>query len=283
MSETAREIAYGSTAGICGKLVEYPFDTIKVRLQLSPHFRSSSTLQAIKETYVNEGIVRGFYRGLRAPLVGACLETAVLFLSYRWALNQYKARVAPLTDDVSIVVKSAAGGFSGFMAAFVLTPVELVKCRLQVQNVGVGTQPSHLYGAVIRSVIKNDGVFGLWKGLYSTIVREIGGTAIWFTTYEGCIEYFSRNRPLSTTDYLVSGALAGIAFNLSMFPVDTIKSNIQVDGRQGMVGTTLRLMASPGGFRNLYHGLGITLVRAAPANALIFWTYETAKGIVEGQ
>lgn len=276
MSDTAREITYGSVAGMVGKLVEYPFDTIKVRLQSSAHFRSSSTLQAVAETYTKEGIVDGFYKGLRAPLVGACMETAVLFLSYQWAINQYKN--ASGVAETPLLVKSACGGFSGFMASFVLTPVELVKCRLQVENISGGQLVATQYGKVIRSIIHNDGVMGLWKGLVSTIIREIGGTAIWFTTYEYTLGYFGSKKPgLTTTDYLFSGALAGVTFNLSMFPIDTIKSNIQVDNKGGIVHTASRLVASPGGIRNLYHGLGITLVRAAPANALIFYTYETMK------
>lgn len=276
MSDTAREITYGSVAGMCGKLVEYPFDTIKVRLQSSAHFRSSSTIQAIKETYAQEGIVNGFYKGLKAPMVGACLETAVLFLSYQWALAQFKQ--AKKCDEVSLAVKSGCGGFSGFMAAFVLTPVELVKCRLQVENVMGGLLVATQYGKVIGAIVRADGVLGLWSGLLSTMIREIGGTAIWFTTYEYCVQKFAETSQLSTKHYLFSGALAGITFNLSMFPVDTIKSNIQVN-HGTILSTTTRLLAAPGGIRNLYHGLGITLVRAAPANALIFYTYETMKTI----
>ncbi|EDK40270.2 hypothetical protein PGUG_04368 [Meyerozyma guilliermondii ATCC 6260] len=277
MSDTAREITYGSVAGMCGKLVEYPFDTIKVRLQSSAHFRSSSTIQAIKETYTQEGIVNGFYKGLKAPLVGACLETAVLFSSYQWALAKFKENKK--CDEVSLAVKSGCGGFSGFMAAFVLTPVELVKCRLQVENVMGGHSVATQYGKVIRTIIRSDGVLGLWSGLLSTMIREIGGTAIWFTTYEYCLQKFGENSPLTTKHYLFSGALAGITFNLSMFPVDTIKSNIQVS-HGSIVNTAARLLAAPGGIRNLYHGLGITLIRAAPANALIFYAYETMKTIL---
>ena len=41
--------------------------------------------------------------------------------------------------------------------------------------------------------------------------------------------------------------------------------------------TTRSIIAKPGGILNLYNGLGITMVRCIPANALIFYTYELLK------
>ena len=34
--EALKDIAFGSTAGVLGKFIEYPFDTVKVRLQSQP-------------------------------------------------------------------------------------------------------------------------------------------------------------------------------------------------------------------------------------------------------
>ncbi|RCK64336.1 Mitochondrial ornithine transporter 1 [Candida viswanathii] len=291
-----KEITFGAISGMVGKLIEFPMDTIKVRLQSSTPEKHTTTLQMIKQTYHNEGLLNGFYKGLKAPLVGACLENAILFSSYNTAstvlvnvLNDRLTKVVYTNDTLPFWTKLTAGGFAGFMASFVLTPVELIKCQLQVSNL-TQSKVEHSYGSIMKSTLRNDGVIGLWKGLNSTILREVVGTAIWFGTYEYINEYFKHTRhddPVvsnKNVQLLISGAMAGVTFNFSMFPVDTIKSNIQTNdllnrgkAHSGFWSTTKTIIAKPGGITNLYNGLGITMIRCIPANALIFYTYEFLK------
>lgn len=280
-----REVAFGAAAGCLGKLVEFPFDTVKVRLQASVSLRA--TLATIAHIYRHEGVVGGFYQGVRAPLVGACGESAVLFASYLWA-QKMLARAGVEREMVAV---AAAGLFAGFAAAFVLTPVELVKCRLQVANVmgpeanvsGRGSAtvaPRGSYSAVIQLVVRAHGVRGLWHGLSSTLAREVAGTAVWFSTYEWASAQLKRRRPHhENSNLLLAGAAAGVLFNFLVYPVDTIKSNIQTHAGAPLLvrAAVARVVARPGGARNLYRGLGITLVRSVPANAVIFYTYEWLK------
>ena len=58
-----------------GKLVEYPFDTLKVRLQTGPY---SGAFDCVKTVVAEDGIL-AFYRGLSTPLIGAGFEVATLF------------------------------------------------------------------------------------------------------------------------------------------------------------------------------------------------------------
>lgn len=287
----SKEIFYGAMSGMLGKIVEFPFDTIKVRLQAtSSAGYSQSTMSCIQQTYQREGLVNGFYQGIKAPLLGACLENAILFASYNITSEMFiKNLKLKSNDDLPLWTKCASGGFAGFTASFILTPIELVKCKLQVLNLssGAGATTSagnNIYGSIIRSVIQKDGVTGLWSGLSSTLVREVFGTAIWFGTYEYFTEVFRRQRGkgAQNTDLesMVSGAFAGVFFNFSMFPADTIKSNIQINDNFKNVSfwkVGKWVCKQPGGIKNLYNGLGITLVRSVPANAIIFYSYELLK------
>lgn len=298
-----KEITFGAISGMVGKVVEFPLDTIKVRLQSASgngNNSSITTLQMIKSTYHNEGIFNGFYKGLKAPMIGACLENAILFSSYNFGstvianhLNKSNDKRRYTTETLPFMGKIIAGGFAGFMASFVLTPVELVKCQLQVSNLSQD-KSHHTYDTIIKSTVRDRGIIGLWKGLNSTIVREVIGTAIWFGTYEYINDYYKQAKDpwVSNKDVqlLIAGAMAGVTFNFSMFPVDTIKSNIQthdllnkhrnstsVVKQIGFWQTTRSIISKPGGLLNLYNGLGITMVRCIPANALIFYTYELLK------
>lgn len=81
--EALRDIVYGSTAGIVGKFIEYPFDTVKVRLQSQPDvlpLRYTGPLDCFRQSFKQDGFA-GLYRGISAPLVGAAVETSSLFFS----------------------------------------------------------------------------------------------------------------------------------------------------------------------------------------------------------
>jgi ornithine carrier protein len=81
--EAIKDIVCGSAAGVVGKYIEYPFDTVKVRLQSQPDtipLRYAGPLDCFKKSLQRDGFL-GIYRGISAPLVGAAVETSTLFFS----------------------------------------------------------------------------------------------------------------------------------------------------------------------------------------------------------
>jgi hypothetical protein len=80
-----KDITFGSIAGIAGKYIEYPFDTVKVRLQSQPDhlpLQYAGPLDCFKKSLQRDGFL-GLYRGISAPLFGAAVETSSLFFSVR--------------------------------------------------------------------------------------------------------------------------------------------------------------------------------------------------------
>ncbi|KAJ1650275.1 hypothetical protein IWW47_005731, partial [Coemansia sp. RSA 2052] len=92
------DLAFGSLAGMMGKFVEYPFDTVKVRLQTSESQVFSGTLDCLKQTWRNEGF-RGFYRGLTSPLVGAMAENAIAFYAYNRIQGAIRSATGARPED----------------------------------------------------------------------------------------------------------------------------------------------------------------------------------------
>ena len=66
---------------------------------------------------------------------------------------------------------------------------------------------------------------------------------------------------------LVSGAFAGFAVDVSLYPIDTLKTRLQ---------SPKGFLAS-GGFTGIYRGLGSVAIGSAPGAALFFTVYETSK------
>jgi mitochondrial ornithine carrier protein len=78
------------------------------------------------------------YRGMSLPLAGTVLETATLFTANGY-LKRYLSDLGHMKpgDDLPMQYVLLAGAGTGFCVSWVLTPIELVKCRLQVQVVQV--------------------------------------------------------------------------------------------------------------------------------------------------
>ena len=115
----------GSVAGLAYILTAHPLDSLKVRMQLERR-PNINLRQIIRETYTHEGM-RGFYKGMGSPLITIPLVNSIVFASYEFAKRMMGVEMGQeCTFNQSII----AGSFGGFMNSFILSPIELVKCRL---------------------------------------------------------------------------------------------------------------------------------------------------------
>lgn len=324
--EAVKDVVFGSTAGILGKFIEYPFDTVKVRLQsqttspLGPN-RPHGPLDAFAAAWRStEGPLKSLYRGISAPLFGAAVETSSLFLSYRVVQDILVAALPSLHTlntqnggaQVSLPFSALlfAGAASGAVTSLLLTPIELIKCRMQVPFTPAHLRPEIGYTnpkllgpfQLIKQVFKTQGVLGFWHGQLGTLIRETGGSAAWFGSYEGVKILFEQYNaakthagqqrrviseisiPATSTtsvpQQLLAGAAAGISYNFFFYPADTIKSRMQTEdaalagSRQTTFLKTGSELWKQQGLKGFYRGCGITVFRAAPSSAIIFSIYE---------
>ncbi|CCD22598.1 uncharacterized protein NDAI_0A04420 [Naumovozyma dairenensis CBS 421] len=269
------DILNGSIAGAFGKVIEYPFDTVKVRLQTQGSKMFPTTWSCIKYTYNHEGVLKGFFQGIGSPIFGAALENATLFVSYNQS-SMFLERHTNVSAMNNILI---SGAFAGSCASFVLTPVELIKCKLQVSNLMKDVQGQVRHTKIIPTlthILRERGILGLWQGQSSTFIRESLGGVAWFATYEimkKTLKSRHGGEDSKTWELLVSGASAGLAFNGSIFPADTVKSMMQTE-RISLMNAVKKVLTTHG-IPGFYRGLGITLIRAIPANATVFYVYET--------
>jgi ornithine carrier protein len=275
----ATDVICGSIAGAAGKIVEYPFDTVKVRLQAQPDdrpLRYKGPIDCFRQSF-KEGGLNSLYRGVSSPIIGAAAENASLFLVYNLSREWLKGLGLGGTS-FSLV----CGGVAGAVTSYVLTPIELVKCNMQVQALTGGR-----LGAwrILADVYRADGISGFWRGQTGTLIREAGGSAAWFGAYETVTGFIRRHtgRDPNVAEAMLAGACAGVSYNLSLFPADTIKSRMQTQAvlgsqQSGFFATGIAMFRA-GGISALYRGCGITCMRSAPSSAIIFLTYEKLKDL----
>jgi solute carrier family 25 (mitochondrial carnitine/acylcarnitine transporter), member 20/29 len=290
-----RNLTAGGVGGICAVVVGHPFDLVKVRMQTAERGVYSSALDVARKTIAREGLARGLYAGVSAPLVGV---TPMFMVSF-WGYGVGKSLVESLASvpykngvaQYSVGQISAAGFFSAIPMTLITAPFERVKVLLQIQGqkqLGPGEKPKYSGGLdVVRQLYREGGVRSVFRGSAMTLARDGPGSAAYFASYE----YVKRSLTpkdvdgnatgqLSLPAVIVAGGAAGVAMWIPVFPIDTIKSRLQsAEGRPTIRGTVSGVYRS-GGFKAFFPGFGPALARAVPANAATFLGVELAhKGL----
>ncbi|KAJ5718797.1 hypothetical protein N7488_004443 [Penicillium malachiteum] len=286
-----RSLAAGAAGGLCAVVVGHPFDLVKVRLQTAEKGIYSGAMDVVRKTVAREGLARGLYAGVSAPLVGVTPMFAVSFWGYdlgKTLVNTYST--VPVKNDTpqySIAQISAAGFFSAIPMTLITAPFERVKVLLQIQGQNPpppGEKPKYSGGMdVVRQLYKEGGIRSVFRGSAMTLARDGPGSAAYFAAYE----YIKRSLTpkdsegnvtgdLSLSAVVAAGGAAGIAMWIPVFPVDTIKSRLQSAPGKPTIGGTIRTVYASGGFKAFFPGFGPALCRAVPANAATFLGVELA-------
>ena len=82
-----RSLAAGGFGGVCAVLVGHPFDLVKVRLQTAERGVYKSAIDVVRKSVAKDGLRRGLYAGVSAPLVGVTPMCKLQIHSASWALK----------------------------------------------------------------------------------------------------------------------------------------------------------------------------------------------------
>ena len=80
-----RSLAAGGFGGVCAVISGHPFDLVKVRLQTAEAGVYKGAIDCLVKGIARDGVVRGLYAGVSAPLVGVtpmCMFSCPLFPPY---------------------------------------------------------------------------------------------------------------------------------------------------------------------------------------------------------
>src|SRR5271163_1505274 len=148
-----RSLAAGAVGGVCAVIVGHPFDLVKVRMQTAEKGVYSGAFDVVRKTIAREGLARGLYAGVSAPLVGVTPMFAVSFWGYdvgKSLVDRFsEVKVANNTKQYTIGQISAAGFFSAIPMTLITAPFERVKVLLQIQGqkqLAPGEKPKYSSG-----------------------------------------------------------------------------------------------------------------------------------------
>jgi len=142
-----------------------------------------------------------------------------------------------------------------------------------------------LFGAVAR-IYAEGGVMAFWVGNGLNTIKIFPESAIKFLSYESSKRFLAKYwdkvddpRDISGTSRFVSGGIGGLVSQLSIYPIETVKTQMMsaaVKNDTALMPVMRRLWAT-GGVRAYYRGLGIGLVGVFPYSAIDMSTFEALK------
>ncbi|KAJ4341442.1 carnitine transporter [Didymella glomerata] len=286
--QSLRALVAGGVGGVFAVVVGHPFDLVKVRMQTAERGVYNGAMDVLRKGIARDGLVRGLYAGVSAPLVGVTPMFAVSFWGYDLGKQLVSSFSKVENGQFSVAQVSAAGFFSAIPQTLITAPFERVKVLLQIQgqkNLAPGEKPKYNGGVdVVRQLYKEGGIRSVYRGSAMTLARDGPGSAFYFATYETVKRNLTPKDPvtgrpgeLSMPAVMAAGGAAGIAMWIPVFPIDTIKSRLQsAEGRPTISGTIKGIYAN-GGYKAFFPGIGPAMARAVPANAATFAGVELAQ------
>jgi len=274
---TLNELIAGSFGGAAQVLVGHPLDTVKTRAKIAPKGMFKGPVDIISQTVRKEGFF-ALYKGMASPLLGIAGVNSLLFASYG-----VSRRIVSPYGQLSLPETSVAGAMAGAANAILASPVEMFKVRMQGQY--GGAQDKRLR-AVAKEMWSQWGFRkGVMRGYWITVAREIPAYAGFYTAYEFSKRNFTSayGTQLPVWALLASGSTGGIAYWLACYPLDVIKSRVQLR-ETPPTGTPVQYIAreartiiAESGVKGLFNGLTPSLIRSIPAAASTFAAFEITR------
>ncbi|CAK9323351.1 unnamed protein product [Citrullus colocynthis] len=175
----------------------------------------------------------------------------------------------------------AAGAVSGAAAKTATAPLERIKLLMQTHGARIaqeGAKKSIGFIEAIRTVIKVEGVKGLWKGNFPQVIRIIPYSAIQLFAYENFKNLFrGEDGELSVIGRLAAGACAGMTSTFMTYPLDVLRLRMAVDPGFRTASEIALCMLREEGITSYYSGLGPSLFGIAPYIAVNFCIFDLVK------
>ncbi|KAL6541806.1 hypothetical protein OROGR_011292 [Orobanche gracilis] len=296
---TASQLLAGGLAGAVSKTCTAPLARLTILFQILKVQGMHSNVSSLEKAniwreasrIVREEGVRAFWKGNLVTIAHRLPYSSISFYAFEHFKNLLQVILGVSQGDnisADLCIRLLGGGLAGVTAAYVTYPLDLVRTRLAAQ-----TNVIYYRGIwhALHTISKEEGIFGLYKGLGATLLGVGPNLGISFAVYDTARSYWHLHRPEDSIVLvsLACGSLSGIAAStgLVVYPLDLVRRRMQLEGaggrarvyKSGLFGT-LRHIIRTEGLSGLYRGILPEYYKVVPSVGIVFMTYEKLKQVL---
>ena len=177
----------------------------------------------------------------------------------------------------SVYTTLFCGALAGIVGRTATAPISRMGIIAQVQT------ESENFWTVVKRIKQREGLIkGFWRGNLPTILKIGPSVAVSLTLFDTLNLYLQRNRSFGPwasdgLNHFASGAVAGMVSLTITYPLDIVRTNMSVEGKNVSMRETFRQI---GGGRSLFRGLGLALAEVVPSSGLRFWLLSKARDLM---
>eukprot|EP00934_Nitzschia_sp_Nitz4_P005743 Nitzschia sp. Nitz4//scaffold13_size275219//71213//72334//NITZ4_000857-RA/size275219-processed-gene-0.78-mRNA-1//1//CDS//3329535963//5733//frame0 len=257
----------------------------------------------LRSIWATEGSA-GIYAGLRPTLAMAVPNTVLYFASYEEIKEYLDVNSTYFSHST---IPAVAGASARVVATIGTAPLELIRTR-QAAQVGSGQVAEGLLEE-FRTMIRQEGVASLYKGLSPTLLRDVPFSAMYWFTIEYLRTMWGDSSTVSASaqagQAVFNGSVAGMVAAAATTPLDVVKTRLQVVkepvaveavacGECGSISyhpstkpqtppSTFSVLAQvlhEEGVTGLWRGNQARMLKIAPACAIMLSSYEMGKRLL---
>lgn len=166
----------------------------------------------------------------------------------------------------------AAGGVAGAVSRTVTAPLDRLKLILQIQQSQAGSI-AHL----VRQIWSKEGAKGFWRGNGANVSKIVPEAGVRFLTFEKLKSWITEDPAhLSNSQRLLAGGFAGIASQISIYPMEVVRTRLAVSTPgtyKGIVDAVIKTTERDG-IKGLYRGIAPALLGIFPYAAIDLGVYD---------
>lgn len=276
-----QKLAVGAIAGVIGTICIFPIDVVKTRLQNQrPDASGKLMYKGVRDafsTIVKKEGIASMYKGLIPNLIGVTPEKAI-----KLGANDYfrEKLTNPITGELSLPRQMLAGASAGFCQVAATNPMEIVKLRMQLQNLKPVAERQSA-----AQVVRGLGLRGMYKGTVVTWMRDVPYSFFFFPGYAVLKDLLSNaDGHASLPAIITAGCIAGASAAFICTPMDCIKTRYQAEGAHyKSIPDCFTQTVSKEGYSALFKGAVPRMSVTAPLFGIALVFFEMQKRYIKGE
>ncbi|XP_076367451.1 mitoferrin-2-like [Tachypleus tridentatus] len=284
-STVATHMVAGASAGIMEHCLVYPIDSVKTRMQcLQPNPKATyhSISDALYKIVKYEGISRPV-RGVSAVVSGAGLAHALYFSCYEKMKRVFSGTETGAHSPIS---QSAAGCLATLLHDAVMSPVDVIKQRMQMFN-----SPYKNILDCMKRIWQKEGVWAFYRSYSTQLTMNIPFQVIHLLTYEFMQDLTNDQRTYNPKAHVLSGAVSGGFAAAVTTPLDVCKTLLNTQEHEtlrmtrqshinGLINATMTVYRLRGP-RGYFQGFQVRVFSHIPSTAIAWSVYEFFKHVLK--